>query len=175
MSPSTRSTVPSDPGKRAMVRDIGSGASLPAAFDVRTAYDFAISLSSDVGQHEELPAEDRRWLERARAALPPPLHQTMTEETCVHAVTLIVDRPDITDAAGVVELLEQTSGKTFAHMVLGDSMHDPGRRAEVVAALTDLAWTGLAPVLSPAESPAESPDIPDTPASTPAEEASRVR
>ena len=35
----------------------------------------------------------------------------------------------------VVDLLEQTSGKTFAHMVLGDSMHDPARRAEVVAAL----------------------------------------
>jgi DNA-binding transcriptional ArsR family regulator len=135
MSPSTRSSAPSDHGKRAMVRDIGSGASLPAAFDVRTAYDFAISLSSDVGEHEELPAEDRRWLEKARAALPEQLHQTMNEETCVHAATLIVDRPDITDAAGVVDLLEQTSGKTFAHMVLGDSMHDPARRAEVVAAL----------------------------------------
>ena len=46
-------------------------------------------------------------------------------------------------------------------------------RAEVVAALTDLAWTGLAPVLSPAHIPAITPT--STPTSTPAEEASRVR
>jgi DNA-binding transcriptional ArsR family regulator len=135
MSPSPRTTAPSATDRRAMVRDIGSGASLPATFDVRTAFDFAISLSSDVGEHDELPAEDRRWLEHARAALPESLRQTITEETCVHGATLIVDRTDITDAAGVVDLLEQTSGKDFAHVVLGDSVHDPQRQAEVVAAL----------------------------------------
>ena len=135
MSPSPRTSTPNATDKRAMVRDIGSGASLPATFDVRTAYDFAISLSSDVGEHDELPTEDRRWLEQARAALPESVRQTITEETCVHGATLIVDRPDITDAAGVVDLLEQTSGKDFAHVVLGDSLHDPRRQAEVVAAL----------------------------------------
>ena len=69
---------------RAMVRDVGAGDSSPARFDVRTAYDFAISLSSDAGDHDELPAEDRRWLERARAALPrPPALRPIDEELCI--------------------------------------------------------------------------------------------
>ncbi|HEU0244482.1 MAG TPA: metalloregulator ArsR/SmtB family transcription factor [Candidatus Limnocylindrales bacterium] len=123
------------PGGRAMVRDIGSGASLPTTFDVRTAYDFAISLSSDVGEHDELPAEDRRWLERARASLPESVRQTITEETCVHGTGLIVDRPEVTDAAGVVALLERTPGKEFAKVVLGGSLHDTAGQAEVDAAL----------------------------------------
>jgi DNA-binding transcriptional ArsR family regulator len=135
MRTSSRSSVTAATDRRAMVRDIGSGASLPATFDVRTAYDFAISLSSEVGEHDELPAADRRWLEQARAGLPESVRRTITEETCVHGAALIVDRPDVTDAASFVDLLEHTSGKEFAHVVLGDSIHDPLRQAEVVAAL----------------------------------------
>jgi AcrR family transcriptional regulator len=62
-------------------------------------------------------------------------------------------------------------------------------RAEVVAALTDLAWTGLAPVLAPTTDPTTDPTIDttdvgtgvtaptpaSTPANPPAEEARRVR
>jgi DNA-binding transcriptional ArsR family regulator len=136
MAPSSRSTASPAPGARAMVRDIGSGASLPAAFDVRTAYDFAISLASEVGEHDELPAEDRRWLERARAALPTDVRPAIDDEMCIYGAALLVDRPEIADAAAFVALLRDTSGHDFANAVLADSLRDPARGAEVSAALS---------------------------------------
>jgi DNA-binding transcriptional ArsR family regulator len=135
MSPSPRSKTPIAPGARAMVRDVGSGASLPASFDVRTAYDFAISLASEVGEHDELPAEDRRWLERARAALPESVRPAIDDEMCIFGAGLVVDRPDVTDARSVVELLHRTTGQEFATAVLADNLRDPARQTEVAAAL----------------------------------------
>jgi DNA-binding transcriptional ArsR family regulator len=135
MRPSTRNLTPTAPGGRAMVRDVGAGASMPATFDVRTAYDFAISLASEVGEQDELPAEDRRWLEKARAALPERVRPAVNDELCIFGAGLLVDRPDITDAAGFVALMQATSGPAFAASVLADSIHDPARKAEVQAAL----------------------------------------
>lgn len=135
MRTSPRSTTPSAPSGRAMVRDIGSGASLPASFDVRTAYDFAVSLASEVGEHDELPAEDRGWLERARAALPDSVRPAIDDEMCIFGAGLVVDRPEVTDAASFVDLLHRTTGGEFATAVLADSLRDPARQAEVEAAL----------------------------------------
>ena len=135
MSPSPRSTDPIASGGRAMVRDIGSGASLPASIDVRTAYDFAVSLAREVGEHDELPAEDRRWLERARAALPERVRRTFDDEMCIFGAGLLVDRPEVTDAASFVDLLHRTTGGEFATAVLADNMRDPARQAEVAAGL----------------------------------------
>ncbi len=63
MAPSSRSAAPVAP-TRAPVRSVGSGAALPLSFDVRTAFDFALSLATEVGEQDELPAEDRAWLVR---------------------------------------------------------------------------------------------------------------
>src|SRR3954447_7100517 len=98
MRPSTRNTSSPSPVSRAMVRDMGSGASLPTAFDVRTAYDFAISLASEVGEHDELPVEDRRWPGRPRPAPPPHVRPAIEHEMWTHAAALMIDRPDVTDA-----------------------------------------------------------------------------
>ena len=122
MTPSPRQITPAStttPSGRAMVRDVGAGNTLPARFDVRTAFDFAISMTSDVGEHDELPAEDRKWLERARAALPDRVRPAVDAELCIFGTGLIVDRPDVTDATAFVELLRQTPGREFAHAVLG--------------------------------------------------------
>ncbi|HEY3336616.1 MAG TPA: metalloregulator ArsR/SmtB family transcription factor [Candidatus Limnocylindrales bacterium] len=108
------------PAGRAMVRDAGSGASLPATFDVRTAFDFAISLASEVGEHDELPEDDRRWLERSRAALPERVRSAIGDEMCIFGAALVVDRPDVRDAADFVKLLRGTSGKAFANAVLAE-------------------------------------------------------
>ncbi|MEO5964570.1 MAG: metalloregulator ArsR/SmtB family transcription factor [Candidatus Limnocylindrales bacterium] len=135
MSHSTRSTASNAPSGRAMLRDVGAGASLPAAFDVRTAFDFAVSLAHEVGEHEELPAEDRRWLERSRAALPERVRGAIDDEMWTFGAGLAVDRPDVTDAAGFVDLLAHTTGAEFTGAVLADSLRDPARRAEVTAAL----------------------------------------
>ena len=118
-----------------MVRDVGAGSTLPARFDVRTAYDFAISLTSDVGEHDELPAEDRRWLERARAALPDSVRPAVDSELAIFGSGLIVDRPEISDAASFVGLLQDTTGREFVGAVLADQMRDSGHEAEIAAAL----------------------------------------
>src|SRR5829696_31388 len=141
MSPSTRNTAAirssasTAVGGRAMVRDMGSGASLPIAFDVRTAYDFAISLASEVGEHDELPVEDRRWLERARAALPAHVRPALEDEMWTHGAALMVDRPDVTDSAAFVRLIRETTTRDFVNVALGDSLRDSGRQVETAAAL----------------------------------------
>src|SRR5215211_7597454 len=100
MSPSSRSTPTrsTPPAGRTMIRDLGGASALPAAFDVRTAFDFAVSLAAEVGQHEELPSEDRRWLEKARAALPERVRPAVDDETCIMGAGLIIDRSDVTEA-----------------------------------------------------------------------------
>ncbi len=138
MPPSPRQIQPSTPaaqGGRAMVRDVGAGSGMPARFDVRTAYDFAISLSPDVGEHDELPAEDRRWLDRARAALPDRVRPAVDSEFCIFGTGLIVDLPDVTDAAAFVDLMRRTSGRPFAAAVLADQLRDPARESQIDAAL----------------------------------------
>ena len=56
---------------RAPVRAVGSGVTLPVTFDVRTAYDFALSLASEVGEQDELlPTIASGWWARARRSRP---------------------------------------------------------------------------------------------------------
>ena len=135
MRTTPRSRTPDAPTARAMVRDVGAGASLPATFDVRTAYDFAVSLASEVGEHDELPVEDRRWLARAREALPERVRAAIDDEMWTYGAGLMVDRPEVADAAGFVGLLQSTTGTEFTNAVLADSLRDPDRRVEVAAAL----------------------------------------
>ena len=53
------------------VRDFGrqAGGSFQIRWDVRTAYDFVFALSDEAGSSDDLPAEDRRWLTRAKDQL----------------------------------------------------------------------------------------------------------
>src|SRR5512146_76626 len=90
---------------RAMLRDVGSGATWATSFDVRTAFDFAVSLAREVGEQDELPDQDRRWLERSRSALPEALRPLIDDELTIFGAGLLIDRPDITDAAGFLALL----------------------------------------------------------------------
>jgi DNA-binding transcriptional ArsR family regulator len=122
---------------RAMLRDIGVGAATTAqtVFDVRTAYDFAISLACEAGGHDELPEEDRRWLEQGRSALPAALRAAADDEMSIFGATLIVDRPEVTDAATFVAMLRATTGREFASVVLADALRDPEHGTGVEAAL----------------------------------------
>jgi len=120
-----------------MLRDVGVGSATTAqtVFDVRTAYDFAISLATEAGGHDELPEEDRRWLEQARSALPAALREAADDELSIFGATLVVDRPEVTDAAAFVEMLRGTSGREFATVMLADALRDPEHGAGVEAAL----------------------------------------
>ena len=61
------------------------------------------------------PSEDRRWLERSRAALPDRVRPAVDDELCIFGTGLIIDRPDVTDAAAFVELHpRQTPAPEFA-------------------------------------------------------------
>jgi DNA-binding transcriptional ArsR family regulator len=135
MAPVTRSAAPLAP-HRAPVRSLGSTAALPVAFDVRTAYDFAMSLASDAGSdQDEIPAEDHAWLMRARAELQAAAGPAVDDELCIFGAGLIIDRPEISDAAGFVQLLHDTSGTEFANVVFADSLRDPDLKPDVDAAL----------------------------------------
>src|SRR5690349_9362595 len=137
MSPTPRSgsTQAHTTAGRAMIRDLGAGAALPAAFDVRTAFDFAVSLASEVGQHEELPSEDRRWLDKARAALPDSVRPAVDDETCIMGAGLILDRPGVTDAASYVDALRTSSGPEFAQIALADHLRHHEESPVVEAAI----------------------------------------
>jgi DNA-binding transcriptional ArsR family regulator len=104
-------------------------------FDVRTAFDFALSLAVEVGEQDELPAEDKAWLLEARATIPAARGPVLDDELCIFGAGLLVDRPEVTDAAGYVALLRETSGLAFAHVVLADNLRDPERHDDVAAAL----------------------------------------
>jgi DNA-binding transcriptional ArsR family regulator len=56
------------------------------------------------------------------------------DELCIFGAGLLVDRPDVTDAAGYVGLLRETTGAAFAGIVLADNLRDPGQRDDVAAA-----------------------------------------
>ena len=135
MAATTRSATPAAPSGRAMLRDFGAGLTLPIRFDVRTAYDFAISLATEAGEDEELPADDRAWLDRSRAALPERLRTAIDAEMCIFGSSLIVDAPQVTDAASFLELLRATPGRAFTTAVLADQLRDPIHQAEIEAAL----------------------------------------
>jgi DNA-binding transcriptional ArsR family regulator len=135
MAPVTRSTAPLAP-PRAPVRSLGSTAALPVSFDVRTAFDFAMSLASDAGADEnEIPAEDLAWLKRARADLHAATGPALDDDLCVYGAGLIIDRPEIQDAAAFVDVLSTTPGTDFANVIFGDSLRDPELRPDVDAAL----------------------------------------
>src|SRR5690348_10099010 len=93
---------------RAPVRSLGAGVSLPVTFDVRTAYDFALSLASEVGEQDELLPDDRRWLKEARESFTVG-GPASVDEVCIFGAGLLIDRPEVKDAAGYVDLLRQTS------------------------------------------------------------------
>ena len=84
MSPSPRSSTPiAAQAGRTMIRDLGAGAGLPGRVRRPDRVRLRGVAGSEVGQHEELPSEDRRWLEKARAALPERVRPAVDDETCI--------------------------------------------------------------------------------------------
>jgi len=135
MAPLTRSAALVAPA-RAPVRSLGATAALPVTFDVRTAFDFAMSLATDAGADDnEIPAEDAAWLKKARADLHAAAGPAIDDDLCVFGAGLFVDRPEVKDAAGFVDLLRNTPGTEFSNVVFSDTLRDPELRPDVDAAL----------------------------------------
>ena len=107
--PATRTTRPTrertdDAPARSPVRDLTRGATtFRIDWDVRPAFDFVFSLSDDAASTDDLPAADREWLAKAKAAMPAPVRDAtqrlFASELCINAAVLIVDRPNVRTSA----------------------------------------------------------------------------
>ena len=122
-----------------MVRTVGGGGSVEVVFDVRTVYDFMISLSDDAGSTDDLPAADRTWLKSARDALPGLARRDregfLANEAFLGAVMVAVDRPEVRTSADLVAALRDTDPKAFARLLMIDTTHAPEITPLVDAAL----------------------------------------
>src|SRR6266545_7918232 len=120
----------------AAVRDFrGTAASYEIEWDVRTVYDFVISLSDDAGSTDDLPPADRRWLTEARAALPESVRADrealLGTELCINIAELVVDRPDVRTPAAFVKAVGDLDPRIAAGYFLADLHHEPDKAALV--------------------------------------------
>src|SRR5207245_1001216 len=128
------------PPPRPMVRDFSrSPAPYTVEWDVRSAYDFVISLSNDAGSTDDLPAQDRRWLTEARAALPEERRNDLTDlfgsEVCIQVAMLLLDRPAVKTAEQFVEAIGAADSGELLRTLLSDNYHDPEAKLPIDEAL----------------------------------------
>src|SRR3954454_8106769 len=101
---------------RPVIRDFTGTAPYAVEWDVRTAYDFVFSLSDDAGSTDDLPPVDRAWLETAKAGVRE-THGSGVDlyahQLCIVLAGLAVDRPEVTDAASLLRLIETTDAETI--------------------------------------------------------------
>ena len=100
-----------DKSRRPAVRDFTGGAvGHVIEWDVRPVYDFLFSLTSEAGSTDDLPADDRRWVESARHALSASdarIYQRMSEtEVAIHLAAFAVEHRAIDTADALVSALE---------------------------------------------------------------------
>jgi DNA-binding transcriptional ArsR family regulator len=124
------------------VRDLTRGATTYRIdWDVRPAYDFVFSLSGDAGETDDLPAEDRAWLDTARNSLPEGVRdaakQLFESEICINAAVLLVDRPNVRTAREFVDMFAQATAAEVIRGVFEYSLREPE-----LAALIDRAIDG---------------------------------
>lgn len=142
---------PAEVSLRPAVRDLTRGpASFRIDWDVRPAYDFVFSLSAEAGSTDDLPAADRAWLTKAKAALPASLRDAterlFESEICINAAVLIVDRPEVRTATEFVEALRSA---TPGEVIRGMLEYSP--REPELAALIDRAIDGDAAAVTALE------------------------
>lgn len=130
--------VPEAPARSRVVRGPGAARALAIEFDVRTAYDFLVSLSGDVTPAELVP-EDRSWLEAARQRLAAEAGEALSRlaggEIAWGVGMLAVDRPEIRTARAFVEAAETVSAVVLARTLFCDELQDPTLRPLVESAL----------------------------------------
>lgn len=100
-----------DPSHRPAVRDFTGGAvGHVIEWDVRPVYDFLFSLTSEAGSTDDLPAEDRRWVESARKALSAADRRVDKRmgatEVAIHLAAFVVEHRALETADALVDALE---------------------------------------------------------------------
>jgi len=125
----------------------GSAGSPIVEFDARTVFDFIIGLSEESGSTDDLPAEDRAWLEDARAGLKADVGDLEFPVHLMFSVGILaVERPDVRTSADLVKLVETVSPVIVTRAAFCDELEDPTLRPLVerclagdAAALDELA------------------------------------
>jgi DNA-binding transcriptional ArsR family regulator len=120
---------PADTVNRPIVRDLSrGGAPFRIDWDVRPAYDFVFSLSSDAGATDDLPAADRLWLTDSLASLEAEdrssIRQLFENELCIQVAAMLVDRPDVRTSADFVAAIEASSPAEVIAPAFLDGHHD---------------------------------------------------
>lgn len=112
-------------------------------FDVRTAYDFLVSLALGGIDGADLPTDDQRWLREARAALPADVRagafvgNAEHEGMACEAAGVVLAHPQVRDAASLVAAVEAMPPHEVARALLNRT-HDapePALEADVERAL----------------------------------------
>lgn len=135
---------------RGVVRALGRSAQPSVTLDVRTAYDFVVSLADPMASSDEILPEHRAWLEASREAVrsDPSLADVDPEvwELAWTVALHAIDRPEVRTAADLVALVEGLSPVVAARALFTDELADPGLRPLVERALAgdENAATALA-------------------------------
>jgi DNA-binding transcriptional ArsR family regulator len=97
--------------------------------DPRTAYEFLMGACPDCGEPDDILPEDRDWLAKGRAAVLQAVGRTTSAESCVGFVTeltrLVVNRPDVTTARQVVEIVDGMSDEALVETLMGELIEYP--------------------------------------------------
>jgi DNA-binding transcriptional ArsR family regulator len=117
---------PQDAPLRPAVRDFtGGAAGHVIEWDVRPVYDFLFSLTGEAGATDDLPAEDRRWVEAARAALTDhqrALYDQMAQtEVAIHLAAFVVEHRSIETADALVAAFEAAGPAPLLHSVFSEA------------------------------------------------------
>jgi DNA-binding transcriptional ArsR family regulator len=131
-----------DRGPRPSVRDFtGAAGGQTIVFDVRTAYDFIFSLAAEAGLTDDLPADDRRWLADARAALPAEIRDAAVRlfqtEWCIQVGELVVEHPEARTADELVAVIRSAEPGELLRCAFGELL-----RSQDDEALLDRALGG---------------------------------
>ena len=115
-----------DAPARPAVRDFTGGAGGHVIdWDVRPVYDFLFSLSEDAGATDDLPAEDRRWLAGARAALPEDrrviFKRVCDTELAIHLASFAVERRELESVDALVEAMEDQGPAAMLRSIFSET------------------------------------------------------
>jgi len=113
------------PATVAQVRDFtGVAADFRVEWDVRPAFDFLFSLSPDAGSTDDLPADDRAWLDAARKGLDgkdsSPAAAMIREALGVHLGGFLVEHPEAATSAQVVDAVRAGGPVAVLRWAFGD-------------------------------------------------------
>lgn len=128
--PTSRRAAVASPGvapARPAVRDFtGSAAGQVIEWDVRPVYDFLFSISGVAGATDDLPADDRRWLTEARAALPDAqgdvFKRICDTDLSIHLAAFVVERPDAATVDQLIAALEGAGPAALLRSVFSEAV-----------------------------------------------------